>query len=129
MPNQRAPSPARFDKHIKLWTYNVNVDSVKDYPEELKLHVENTLLRKRETPASPNAKKIASKRQMAAAQDEDGGIDFLKPHLMFIGEDKDDEKGIPGIVSRDRINLASEFLPPVPNGDVLIAQGGQLSRP
>ncbi|KAH8706090.1 hypothetical protein GQ44DRAFT_777833 [Phaeosphaeriaceae sp. PMI808] len=103
--------------------------SSSNYPEELKLHIENTLLRKRETQPSPNAKKIASKRQMAAAQDEDGGVDLLKPYLLFVGEDKDDENGIPGIVSRDKINLASEFLPPVPNGDVLIAQGGQLSLP
>lgn len=102
---------------------------MKDYPEELKLHIKDTLLRKRETQPSPNAKKIASKRQMAAAQDEDGGVDLLKPYLLFVGEDKDDENGIPGIVSRDKINLASEFLPQVPNSDVLIAQGGQLSRP
>jgi hypothetical protein len=56
---KRASSPARFDKRTKLWTYNVNVDSMKDYPEELKLHIDNTLLRKRETQPSPNAKKIA----------------------------------------------------------------------
>jgi hypothetical protein len=127
--HKRASSPARFDKRTKLWAYNVNVDCVQDHPEELKLHIENILLRKRETQASPNAKKIASKRQMAAAQDEDGGIDLLKPYLLFVGEDKDDENGIRGIVSRDKINLASEFLPSVPNGDVLIAQGAQLSRP
>ncbi|KAF2741452.1 hypothetical protein EJ04DRAFT_547798 [Polyplosphaeria fusca] len=66
---------------------------------------------------------------MAAAQNEDGGIDLLKPYLLFDGEDKDDENGICGIVSRDKINLASEFLPLAPNGDILIAQGGQLSRP
>jgi len=126
---KRASSPARLDKRTKLWTFHVNVDSVKDYPEELKLHIKNTLLRKRDTQPSPNAKKIASKRQMAAAQDEDGGVDLLKPYLLFVGEDKDDENGIPGIVSRDKINLASEFLPQVPNSDVLIAQGGQLSRP
>ncbi|KAF2741453.1 hypothetical protein EJ04DRAFT_518001 [Polyplosphaeria fusca] len=59
---KRASSPARLDKRTKLWTYNVNVNSVKDYPEELKLHIENILLRKRETQPSPNAKKIASKR-------------------------------------------------------------------
>jgi hypothetical protein len=106
------------------------IDKGYAYPPELEQHIQNVVRKPRNSPPSPNAKKVVEKRRVAAQQNERGGIKQIEPFLLFRGEAEADDRvpGVPLIYSKDEINLARTFLPPAPNANVT-KTWGELSQP
>jgi len=117
--SSRSGSPTRnaWDSRATLRSYGIEVDVARALPTQLQEHLDTVLLRARDGPRSPNAKRIVQQRLMASLENESTGIRRLEPLLLFAGED-DPNAGsrVPMLSSKLNYNLSRDFLPPAPSG-------------
>jgi hypothetical protein len=126
--SSRSGSPIRsaWDSRATLRSYRIEVDVARALPTELQEHLDTVLLRARDGPRSPNAKRIVQQRLTASLENESTGIRRLEPLLLFAGEDDPNTvSGVPMLSSKLNYNLSRDFLPPAPPGKTL----ARLSQP
>jgi hypothetical protein len=126
--SSRSGSPTRsaWDNRATLRSYRIEVDVARPLPTQLQEHLNAVLLRTRDGPRSPNAKRIVQQRLTASLENESTGIRRLEPLLLFDGEDDPSTlSGVPMISTKFNYNLSRDFLPPAPSGKNL----ARLSQP
>jgi hypothetical protein len=126
--SSRSGSPTRsaWDNRATLRSYRIEVDVARALPAQLQEHLDTILLRARDGPRSPNAKRIVQQRLTASLENESTGIRRLEPLLLFAGEDDPSTaSGVPKISSKLNYNLSRAFLPSAPSGKTLT----RLSQP
>ena len=125
--SSRSGSPTRsaWDSRTTLRSYRIEVDVARALPTQLQRHIDEVLLRARDGPRSPDAKRIVQQRLMAWLENESTGICRLEPLLLFAGEDANAASGVPMLSSKLNYNLSRDFLPPASSGKTLT----RLSQP
>jgi hypothetical protein len=126
--SSRSGSPTRsaWDSRATLRSYRIEVDVARALPTQLQEHLDTILLRARDGPRSPNAKRIVQQRLTASLENESTGIRRLEPLLLFAGEDDPNTvSGVSMLSSKLNYNLSRDFLPPAPSGKTL----ARLSQP
>jgi hypothetical protein len=126
--SSRSGSPTRnaWDSRATLRSYRIEVDVARALPTQLQKHLDKVLLRARDGPRSPNAKRIVQQRLAASLENKSTGIRRLEPLLLFAGEDDPSTVSrVPMISSKLNYNLSRDFLPPAPLGKTL----SRLSQP
>lgn len=122
----RSPTRSAWDTRVTLQTYRIHVDTQRALPADLQSHLDTTLSRKRDSPRSPNARRVVQHRLAASLDNESTGIRRLEPLLLFAGEDDPSAiHPVPMISSKLDFNLSRDFLPPPPPSKTL----PRLSQP
>ncbi|KAL5403717.1 hypothetical protein PMIN04_012760 [Paraphaeosphaeria minitans] len=119
----RSPTRSAWDTRVILQAYRINVDTQRALPADYESHLDTS---KRDSPRSPNARRVVQHRLAASLDNESTGIRRLEPLLLFAGEDDPSAiHPVPMISSKLDFNLSREFLPPRPPGKTL----PRLSQP
>jgi hypothetical protein len=90
----------------------IEVDVARALPTQIQQHLDTVLLRARDGPRLPNAKRIVQQRLTASLDNESTGIRRLELLLLFAGEDDlNTIAGVPLISTKLNYNLSRNFLP------------------
>jgi hypothetical protein len=81
--------------------------------QQLQEHLDTVLLRARDGPRSPNAKRIVQQRLTASLENDSTGIRRLELLLLFAGDDDPNTtSGVSRISSKLNYNVSGDFLQP-----------------